>query len=340
MRAVLMPAARMARWTSRRTHLAASRSRPGGRPRSAVGGGGRIVVGHRSFPSLLLMRMSCARQPSTAIRSPPRAGMVQCSQTWQSGRARRGAVRGREHPRAAGVDLAHDLGGHSAYSPSLNSQSLSAWRSWRVFSIEPTVPQVMASGSGAEVVVGDGDLDAVDERHRGGVVLHVGGERPLVVLDAALLAGRGDGHRALLRGGGVHASMTAWTAHDIKASGRDDPRTTPCVRKRSECRMVAAPLGTFADRRAPASGIVGMTSTGTPDQDARGNGPGAVQTPHVSGPSVAQERRNGQSPCRGPPPSRNRVRSLASCGAGRAGSWRTGRCRQRRRGQTCRRPVP
>jgi hypothetical protein len=31
----------------------------------------------------------------------------------------------------------------------LKSQSLKAWRSWRVFSIEPTVPQSMDSGSGA-----------------------------------------------------------------------------------------------------------------------------------------------------------------------------------------------
>ncbi len=30
-----------------------------------------------------------------------------------------------------------------------DSQSLSAWRSWRVFSIDPMVPQVMGSGSGA-----------------------------------------------------------------------------------------------------------------------------------------------------------------------------------------------
>jgi hypothetical protein len=86
------------------------------------------------------------------------------------------------------------------------SQSLSAWRSWRVFSIEPTVPQLIDSGSGARSWLGDRDLDAADERHRRGVVLHVGGERSLVVLPSALLAGRGDGHRSLLRGGAGRAS--------------------------------------------------------------------------------------------------------------------------------------
>ena len=96
----------------------------------------------------------------------------------------------------------------AACSPSLNSQSLIPLEV--VAGPLHVVDGAPADGLGVgcQVVVGEGDLDALKQNHRGGVVLHVGGERALLVLASALLAGRRR-HPWLLRGGDVHGSMTA-----------------------------------------------------------------------------------------------------------------------------------